>query len=365
MIRRVTTLFFVICIFLVSASLAHADTLTLHLTNSAGVELDGAYITTPASTSTTDAHGDATVNVSAGQTITISRTNATGNCADPDARSYTVPDPVPSTIDITLPVLLPNGPHDYVTSDDRYLVGLINHLRAQHGLAPLVISTYLTNDADNYAAIMPTNPYSSKAQSNCDAGDDYSRVVDGGGQLLDEGQIETTGLVSNPTAEEFFNGTEVYNEQFLLSTDADAVGVAQENNNWVLLMGQCLASEPSICGMNGDTGSLNATHHTNDGSSSPSGPATPQHSYTHANKLRISRIAYRHGAIYFTVAVAQGAKGHLSVSAYSGKHQAHLLHHKQTYRFTVAHTGQWHLTARFLGRSGWQTSAVYHTVNFS
>jgi hypothetical protein len=246
-----------------SAGVAKADSLTMHVTNTAGTSLYGAIVETSAGQMTTGIDGDVTLNVTAGQQLTITRSTESGICADPGAQTYTVPDPVPASVSITLKQLIHPGPTAAIaTGNDRFYVGEWNLWRQRHGLPRIQISSYLTADANAYTSVMPRNPYESDKTMNCsdNASDTWARIIDGGGDLSPDSYSDFVGLSTNPTPGQFFNGASVYIATAIDNPNANAIGFSNDGPASEVIIANCDGPTEASCGMTGDYGSLTSRH---------------------------------------------------------------------------------------------------------
>ncbi len=196
----------------------------------------------------TDGFGVKEIAVAPGDVVRFTRTvNGPSSYPPPEGyagQSYTVPDPVPSEVTITLPH---TGPiyHPELSDAERWVIGKANERRAERGVAPLRVSTVLTAAADSMArqsVIENRWPPSFLTAYQQDFG-----WPSGSGAALDAGGSSPTNAIGHWT-----DGS--VREDALVRATFDAIGVAEGGGWWIAQLSTCPSAAAARCGMTNDTG---------------------------------------------------------------------------------------------------------------
>lgn len=245
-------------IFFTSGAKAQAaNTVVVTVVNSEGIPQSGATIAQAnGMTRITDGEGRASVpSVNGGEILHASRTyglNSSDPCSSSpegsDGVSATVPDPPPAQLTITVPAvdLAPFQPQP--ADRERGLVGLINQQRASEGIAPIYISTTLTDAADRYVRAFPV--YFSgvtNAQAHCAVYGPTTRIKDRGFPLTGSWQIgENISWASSAKAAFQDWMASPGHRAAMLNPVFNAVGIASDDSKWIIDLATADASRPGF-----------------------------------------------------------------------------------------------------------------------
>jgi hypothetical protein len=197
----------------------------------------------------TDGFGAAEIAVVPGDVVRVTRTIG-GPAAYPPpegygGQAYTVPDPAPSDVAITLPH---TGPiyQPQLSDAERWVIGKANEKRAAKGVPPLRVSTSLSAAADSMArqsVIEDRWPPSFLTAYQQDFG-----WPAGGGAALDNPGSSPRKAIAHWT-----DGS--VREQALVRADYDAIGVGEGGGWFIAQLSACPPGPAaSRCGMTDDTG---------------------------------------------------------------------------------------------------------------
>lgn len=199
----------------------------------ADININGSF------TALTNGGGTATVNVNAGDVLQVTR-DYNGNPSDPcnapeqQGVQYTVPNPVPTAITITVADANGVAYKPELGSSERKFVGLVNQLRAQQGppLAPLYISNTLVDAASRYVSQLSQN--NNASNPHCLLSGPQTRIINSGFPLFSAGGGEIA-YWGGYRASDAFTGFENSppHRAIMLSHSADTIGVAVDGDAWI------------------------------------------------------------------------------------------------------------------------------------
>lgn len=227
----------------VLAASAHAASSIITVVNDRGVPQSGVTVRLPSGYPfSTDSNGQATVElINSGDVLHVSRDAGNGSPCGAAPEGYpgvavAVPNPVPSSLTVTVPS---DGltPVDAQLSDyERGLVGLINQQRATQGIAPLYISLALNDAAAGYVGVAPEYAAGiTNDQAHCSVFGPAVRMLDVG-LPTENGLHVGENLAWSSSARSAFQswmGSALHREA-MLSPAFNAVGVANSGDKWLI-----------------------------------------------------------------------------------------------------------------------------------
>jgi uncharacterized protein YkwD len=213
----------------------------------------------------TNGWGQATLNVSAGQTLFVQRGFSPSflGCPAPEGsgQPYRVPDPVPAAATITLPNSNGDTFDPASSNNERWLVGKVNQARAAEGLAPYFISLTLNEAADRYANyLLQTDQF-----NHCAIGNASVRAIDAGwpircsGTACGAAENIARGYANPADTFEGWMNSPGHRANFLRANFA-TIGIAEVGEIWVADIGPSCpqsAEASERCRMTSDIGAPN------------------------------------------------------------------------------------------------------------
>jgi uncharacterized protein YkwD len=327
------------------AAAATAAPLTLQVVNTRGVE-QASLVRSPSGTRHTNGHGGLVLDVAPGEQITVSR----GEGAPEGAGvAYTVPNPVPAgPVTLALPAL-PDAVSPAHDSAEAWLLERVNGERAALGRAPLAQSGSLNRAADVYARhLFANNQFSHFALASPGV-----RAVDQGWPLPGGhgvGEVLALGP-SKETALRLWMGSPGH-WNLLMRPEANATGVAQVGNRWVMNPSTCGPTDaPERCEI-GEGGVL-AGHTPPSGTPVGGSPAAAVDEKRARLRVRLRRRGRR---LIVVVRLVEG-RGRVSVAVRQGRSRARVRGHRTgdlvRAKAFLPREGRWEVIVRFEGGPGW------------
>jgi uncharacterized protein YkwD len=326
------------------AAAATAAPLALQVVNARGVA-QASIVTSPSGTHHTNGHGTLVLDVAPGEQITVSR----GQGAPEGAGvPYAVPTVPIGPVTVTLPAL-PDAVSPAHDSAEAWLLARVNGERAALGLAPLAQSGSLNRAADAYARhLFATDQFSHFALASPGV-----RAVDQGWPLPGGhgvGEVLALGP-SKETALRLWMGSPGH-WNLLMRPEANATGVAQVGNRWVMSPSTCGPTDaPERC----EIGAAGVLVATTPPSGTPAGgrPA----SGVDEKRARLRVRLRRHGRKLVVLVRLVEGRGRVSVAVRQGGLQARVRGHRKgslvRAKTLLPREGRWKVIVRFEGGPGW------------
>lgn len=219
----------------------------------------------PLTSQTTDAFGNVTLSVEAGDVVHFSRTllARTSSCVSPEGTwmqgvTYTVPAGAPSQVRITVPNATGPAYQPQLSPAERWVVGQINDMRAAKGLSRLTISTTLTAVADataHDAALIKGSAGSYPWPPRyCDAVTiDWGwpqLALNTGIAMLDASTTDPHAALAHWT-DSSARGQQTFSSRFT------AVGIGDGGGAWTMFLSDCSSPPAGVatrCGLTSDKG---------------------------------------------------------------------------------------------------------------
>jgi hypothetical protein len=310
-----------------------------------------------------------------GATIHASRADITPDsslCAAPEGmggRTVIVPSPAPAFVTITLP-RLPFTPYEPgLSARERGVVGLINNLRREHGLTPVVISTVLDEATDGYSGrvLQPTN---NLEVAHCSMSSAHVRDVDAGypGLLLIGGENIAWAASATEAFTLWLNDPPHLHN--MLDPHWDAIGIANQGSVWVTDFSDTDPAYVGRAGWTGDYGDASLADTTPPVSTSGDSGKThrnQEHSQ-HNPRLSFRTLRVRGHRLQLQVSIAPGAvaEGQLRVLLHRG-HQTRSLRLSNLEARSSLGAGRWLIEACFQhgSRAEYLTTSITRRVQVS
>jgi uncharacterized protein YkwD len=334
------------CVALAALAVAAAAApVTLQVVNARGVE-QASIVTSPSGTHHTNGHGAVVLDVAPGEQITVSRGEG---APEGTGVAYALPSAVPiGPVTVTLPAL-PDAVSPAHDSAEAWLLARVNGERAALGRAPLAQSGSLNRAADVYARhLFATDQFSHFALASPGV-----RAVDQGWPLPGGhgvGEVLALGP-SKETALRLWMGSPGH-WNLLMRPEANATGVAQVGNRWVMSPSTCAPTDaPERCEI-GEAGVLAGT---TPASGAPVGGSPASGVDEKRARLGV-RLRRRGRKLVVVVRLVEG-RGRVSVAVRQGGLRARVRGHRKgnlvRAKAFLPREGRWKVIVGFEGGPGW------------
>jgi uncharacterized protein YkwD len=352
-----------------SPAVASADSTTVTVVNSVGVpQADTQLRVNSGFAGATDGGGSKTLtNLGPGEVIQATR-GYNGNPSDPcnapeqEGVKATVSNPVPAAITITVPSLTLTPFEPGLSNRERGVVGLINNLRREHGLQPLIISTVLNQAADGYVGRVLT-PTTNLAVAHCSLSSPFVRDIDVG---YPSKGYEGENIVWAASATEAFNWwlNDPPHLANMLNSHYDAIGIANEGDTWVTDFSNTAAGFVARAGWTGDYGDASLA----DKGSVPNGAEERGENENGFGDpgLRFKRLRVRGHQLRVTLTLAREAKsqGRVVLIARQLRQRRSLVLNAALEARTKLGAGRWSLQAKFIPKASqaWEGMTIFRQL---